>query len=86
MKWTITMTQQELSRIKVIQMADEKRITQKEGAKRIGVSPRHFRRLMARYREEGDLGLISGHRGKPSNNRMTADKQQQIIDFICARP
>lgn len=83
MKWTITMTQQELSRIKVIQMADEKRITQKEGANRIGVSSRHFRRLLARYREEGDLGLISGHRGKPSNNRMTADKQQQIIDFIC---
>ena len=85
MKWTITMTQQELTRSKVIQMAEEKRITQKEGAEQIGVSQRHFRRLLARYRQEGDPGVISGHRGKPSNNRMAVEKQQQIIDFISDR-
>jgi transposase len=77
------MTQEELTRSKVIQMADEKRMTQKEGAERIGVSQRHFRRLLARYRQDGDLGLISGHRGKPSNNRMAPETQQQVTDFIC---
>jgi len=85
MKWTITMTREELNRSKVIQMAEEKRITQKEGAEQIGVSQRHFRRLLARYRQEGDPGVISGHRGKPSNNRMAAEKQQQIVDLICDR-
>lgn len=85
MKWTITMTRDELNRSKVIQMAEEKRITQKEGAEQIGVSQRHFRRLLARYRQEGDPGVISGHRGKPSNNRMAAEKQQQIVDLICDR-
>jgi hypothetical protein len=77
------MTQKELTRSKVIQMAVEKRITQKEGAEQIGVSLRHFRRLLAGYRQAGDLGLISGHRGKPSNNRMAAETQQQVIEFIC---
>jgi hypothetical protein len=76
------MTDKEISRMKVVQMADEKRITQAEGARRIGVSPRHFRRLLARFRLEGDLGVISARRGKPSNNRMATDTRQQIKDFI----
>lgn len=82
MKRTITMTEQELDRSKVMQMAEEKRITQREGAKRVGISERHFRRLLQRYRQEGDQGLISGHRLKPSNNRMDAEKRKGILDLL----
>jgi len=76
------MTEQELDRSKVMQMAEEKRITQREGAKRVGISERHFRRLLQRYRQEGDQGLISGHRLKPSNNRMDAEKRKGILDLL----
>jgi transposase len=82
MKWTITMTQEELHRKTIIEQAIDKRITQKEGAKRVGVSERHLRRIINRYRKVGDEGLISGHRRKPSNRRMGEAKRQAIVDFI----
>ena len=82
MKWTIAMTQAELERKTIIEQAVDKRITQRAGAERIGVSERHFRRILKRYREQGDQGLVSGHRGKPSNNRMKENTREQIASFI----
>ena len=82
MKRTIAMTDEERSRIKVIQMTVEKRITQKTAAERLEISEHHFRRLLCRYRHHGDAGLVSGHRGKPSNNRMKTSKHQTIVDFM----
>jgi len=82
MKWTITMTQEELQRKTIIEQAQDKRITQREGAEKIGISERHFRRLLSQYRENGDKGLVSGHRGKPSNHRMGEAKRQEIVEFM----
>ena len=82
MKWTITMTQEELNRKTIIEQAKDKRITQREGAEKLGISERHFRRLLKQYRERGDEGLVSRHRGKPSNNRMKADMREKIARFI----
>jgi len=76
------MTQEERTRIKVIQMAVEKRITQKTAAGQLEISERHFRRLLCRYRHHGDAGLVLGHREKPSNNRMKTSKRQTIVDFM----
>lgn len=76
------MTEKEVERIKIIQMAKEKRITQKDGARRLEISERHFRRMLKRYLEKGNEAMISGHRGKPSNHRMAVKKKQKIIDFI----
>ena len=82
MKWTITMTQEELNRKTIIEQVEDKRITQREGAEKSGISERHLRRLLKQYRERGDTGLVSGHRGKPSNNRMKADTRDKIVRFI----
>ncbi|MDO9085301.1 MAG: ISNCY family transposase [Anaerolineaceae bacterium] len=82
MKWTIAMTQEELKRKTIIERAIDKRITQKEGAGLLQISERHFRRITARYRHQGDLGLVSGHRGKPGNRRLAEDKREQINKFI----
>jgi transposase len=82
MKWTIAMTQEELKRKTIIEQAIDKRITQREGADKVGISERHFRRLLKRYREQGDEGLVSGHRGKASNNRMNTDTREEIVRFI----
>jgi hypothetical protein len=78
MKWTITMTQAELNRKTIIEQAIDKRITQREGAARIGTSERHFRRILARYRQVGDIGLVSGHRNKPSNRKLEEAQRQKI--------
>lgn len=82
MKWTITMTQEELDRKTIIEQAIDKRITQRAGAARLGTSERHFRRLVSRYREKGDTGLVSGHRCKPSNNRMGEQQRQKILETL----
>jgi transposase len=82
MKWTITMTQKELDRKTIIEQAKDKRITQREGAARQGTSERHFRRLLARYRKVGDVGLVSGHRGKPGNRKLAEEKHQAILEFM----
>ena len=82
MKWTIVMTREELKRKSIVEQAIEKRITQKEGANRLMISERHFRRVLRTYRRMGDEGLVSGHRGKPSNNRMKSNKRKEILEFI----
>ena len=79
---TIAMTAEELRRKTIIEQAEEKRITQKAGAEKLGISERYFRSLLARHRQEGDAGLVSGHRGKPSNHRMPGSKRQKIVACI----
>lgn len=79
---TINMSVKEIKRSEIMKMADEKKITQEQGAKRIGITPRHFRRLLQQYREQGPEGIISRHRGKPSNNCMPAEKRKKILEEI----
>lgn len=64
---------------------EEKRVKQKEAAEMLGVSERHIRRLLRAYRQEGERGLISKRRGKPSNNRMKPGVKQQAIDLLHSR-
>jgi predicted DNA-binding protein (UPF0251 family) len=76
---TLTMSIKELNRCEILKMTDEKRITQREGAKRIGVTERHFRRLLNSYRGQGAEGIISRHRGKISGNRLSKEKEEKIL-------
>jgi len=80
----IEMTSIEIKRCEILKMADEKKIIQKNGAQKMEVSDRHFRRLLRRYKRDGPVGIISGHRNKPSNNRMAQEKRQTIIDKLNA--
>jgi transposase len=82
MKRTIAMTEKELRRKTVVEQAEDKRISQKEGAEKLGISERSFRRLLSRHRHRGDESLISGHRGKPSNHRMKEEKREAILKFM----
>jgi predicted DNA-binding protein (UPF0251 family) len=40
----LTMSKEEIKRSEILTMADERQITQREGAKRMGVTERHCRR------------------------------------------
>jgi transposase len=78
----LAMSKKEVKRCEVLKMAKEKKITQQQGARMIKVSERHFRRLLRKYRRDGPEGIISGHRGKPSNNRMYSEKREAIIEKL----
>ena len=79
---TINMSQEEIKRSGILKMVEEKRITQKEGAQRIGISERHVRRLLAQYREGGPEAMVSKRRGKPSNNRMSNEKREKVLEKL----
>lgn len=81
----LTMSKKELSRLQIMQKLDEKRMTQKEASEILGVSKRQIRRLLHSYREHGEEGLISKHRGKPSNNQLNKEIKQQTIDLLYSR-
>lgn len=78
----LTMSKKELTRLEVMKKIEEKRMLQREAAELLSISERHVRRLLKRYREQGQEGLISKRRGMPSNNRLEPDLKQEVIDLL----
>ena len=85
MKELLTMSQKELTRFEIMQRLETKKLRQREAAKMLGVSERHVRRLLRKYREQGVSGLISERRGRPSNNQLKPEIKRQAIDLIHKR-
>jgi hypothetical protein len=60
----------------------ECRIGLSEASARLRISVRQFRRLVRARKAEGDGGLVSGHRGRRSNNRMSEDKRSRLTALL----
>lgn len=82
MTWTIEMSKKELARKTEVERVVDQRLTQREAANKLGVSERQFRRILQRYRQEGDGGLVSRKRGKPSNRRTNSETRDEVRKFI----
>ncbi len=65
----LTMSDNELSRIDVIKEVLDKRLKQQDAASILGVGARQLQRLLKAYKHSGPEGIISRHRGRPSNRR-----------------
>jgi transposase len=78
----LTMSKREITRLEVMQRLRDKRLTQKEAARMLGISTRQVKRLWRAYRKKGAQGLVSARRGKPSNNRLDTGIVQQALDLI----
>lgn len=78
----LTMSKRELTRVEVMQRLKEKRLTQKEAGQLLKISTRQVKRLWRAYRAKGAKGLVSGRRGRPSNNRLDAGVTQQALALI----
>lgn len=79
---TYEMSKKELDRLEVIQHVVSKRFTQFQASQRLGISTRQVRRLVSRYRHNGNSGLISKRRGKPGNNRLSNDTREQAVSLV----
>src|SRR5580704_7855904 len=66
------MSARERERAAVIRRVAARETTQAQAAERLGIGVRQVKRLVAAFRARGDRGLVSGRRGKPSNNRLPA--------------
>ena len=64
------MSRREFDRKRLLDQILDRLLPQKDAAEQMGLSTRHIRRLLWRYRERGAPGLVSQRRGKPSNRKL----------------
>ena len=79
------MSRRELDRKRLLDRAIDRVIRQKDVAEELKVSERHVRRLLHQYREHGPPGLISGHRGKPSNRKLVDELKCRAVNLVRER-
>jgi len=79
----ITLTLKEMQRCDIIKKLIEKRLTEEEARKQIGLkSVRQVRRIKARIKKEGPQGIIHRNRGRPSNKKFNKEFLINIISII----
>ena len=79
MEQLLTMSKKEIMRLKILEQIKKKKLTVKEGRESLAISERQTYRLVKRYREEGDKGLLHRSRGKPSNRGYPEDLKEKVI-------
>ncbi len=78
------LNQTDRKRLKVLHQAESRRMTQREAAEELGLSPRWVRKLLARMRAEGDGGVLHRLRGRESNRKLGEPVRRQALDLIGA--
>jgi len=78
---TITMSVKEAKRLHLVRQSIEKKITQAEAAQMIGLSLRQAQRIVARVRQEGELGISHRARGKEPNNRILSKVKDKVLSL-----
>jgi transposase len=76
------MTQADRDRLVALKKAEKKLITQRQAAQEVGVSERQLRRMLKRYRKEGDRAVVHGLRGRASNRRRQEETRQEAIQIL----
>jgi transposase len=79
---TGSITMQELDRAKVIDAYANGEITGAVAALRLQISTRQVRRLQKQFAQAGVSGMISGRRGKPSNNQLSPGMAQTALQIV----
>ena len=77
-----SITMEELERAEIIAASVRGEITAVIAAKRLGLTTRQIRRLQKRFEQEGQSGMISRRRGKPSNNRLAPEVAQKALELV----
>ncbi len=75
----IVMSIEGIKRLKLIQSAIDRQISQKTVSGILSLSERQIRRLVKAVREEGDKGIINKFRGRPSNRGLSAATKEKVI-------
>lgn len=78
----LTMSQKERDRLGPMESLVAGTITQRQAAGQMGICERHVRRVLKRYREDGDVALVHKSRGQPSNRRFTDDFRKKVMDRV----
>lgn len=79
---TITMSIQELDRLKVVQAVIDGNLRPGQAADRLSLTVRQVQRLVKRYQLHGPAGLVSGKRGRRSNHQLSQGLAMQVLTVI----
>jgi Helix-turn-helix domain len=81
----LAMSAAERDRSHIVRRIVSGELKQVRAAELLGITPRQVGRLVAAFRARGDRGLVSGKRGKASNNRRDEGDRQRIVAALKAR-
>ena len=81
----LLMSNRELDRLQVLVRLSERRLTQREAARVLGITERQLRRLWRAYRERGPAALASQQRGRRSNRRLPESLRAEAIALVRER-
>ncbi len=73
------MTPKEQARLQVLNSLLAEHMTLDQAAALMGVSPRHTRRILADYRENGAASLAHGHRGRRPANAIPEAIRSRVV-------
>ena len=85
MEERIALSLQDRDRLKVLHAVERGERTQVQAAADLKLSDRQVRRLLVRVRDEGDGGIVHRLRGRPSNRRIPAHRQDRILARVRRR-
>lgn len=75
----------EVRRLKAVEAAMKRHITQKAAASMLRLSERQVRRLVKAVREQGDRGIIHALRGHPSNRILPDEVRGKVLSLYQER-
>jgi transposase len=78
----LKMSAKELNRLEVMQKLTEKRMSQSEAGRILDLSTRQIKRLVRAYRQQGAAGLVSKHRRRKGNNRLSDEVQRKSLNLL----
>ena len=76
------MSKEERDRSFLVRQSVEGRLGQREASERLGISVRQFKRLVCRWKREGDAGLVSRQRGRASHNRLAERDRARVAALL----
>jgi len=82
---TCTLSQKELQRVTVISECVQQNLTCARAAELLDLSPRHIKRLKARYRQGSAAALAHVSRGRPSHRRLPERTRARVLALARTR-
>lgn len=76
------MSIEEANRLSIMKQVDKRVLNLRRASEELGVSLRQAKRIRKRYLTEGELGVISKHRGKISSNRIDPKLKNTVIKIL----
>ena len=81
----LLMSGTELDRVAVLQRVLEKRLTRRQAAEQLGISPRQARRLAKALETGGPSALVHKRRGRPGNRALPVELRDRAVALIRER-